>query len=255
MKLFDSHCHLDDKAFDEDRESVIKALPQKGISKILWAGVDIKTSLTAAKYAAENPYIYFACGFQPLEVGSFKDGDIQVLEELAKDPKCAAIGEIGLDYHYQPETRQLQLDVFAQQLDLAVKVGKPVVIHSREATEDMLEVLEKYAGRLSGVMHCFSGSAETAKVLLDLGLYLSFTGVITFKNAKKAVSVVEYAPKDRILAETDSPYMTPEPFRGTRNTPDRVGLVVQKMAQIWGIPYEEAAEITYNNACRLFKIF
>ena len=253
INLFDTHCHMDDAAFDGDREAVIASLPQKGVDRILWCGTDLESSLEAASYAGRFGYIYFACGFFPHNTDKMDAEALRRLEELAKTPKCVAIGEIGLDYHYEGASRQRQISALESQLELARRVGLPAVLHERDALPDMLALLRR-CGVNNGVIHCFSGSKETAREYLDMGLYISFTGLLTFKSARLAPEAAKFAPRDRVLIETDSPYMTPAPFRGERNDPSRVALVAARLAELWGISPQEAADITNENARRLFAI-
>ncbi len=249
--LFDSHCHIDDGAFDADRDEVIEALKQQ-VGRIVWCGTDIASSRMALEYANQHNFIYCACGFYPHQTDGLA-GSIGELEQMLKDKKCVAVGEIGLDYHYDGVSPKAQKQALAVQLELSKKTGKPAVLHERDALPDMLAILKEH-NISNGVIHCFSGSKETAKQYLDMGLYISFTGLLTFKSAKNAPEAAAYVPKDRIMIETDSPYMTPVPFRGERNTPARVALVAARLAEIWGVEPEEAARVTYDNACKFFNI-
>lgn len=252
--FFDAHCHPDDAMFDPDRDAVLSALPARGIRGMIAAGTNLHSSRLAAQYAAQYPYIYYAAGFYPHETEAMDDQALCGIRQLLADEKCVAVGEIGLDYHYDGAPREIQLEALERQLLLAEELRLPVVLHERDALEDMLFILKQFRGRVQGMMHCFSGSMETAKILLDLGYDLSFTGSLTFKNARYAPEVVRYAPRSRILSETDSPYMTPVPYRGERNTPANVALVTARIAEIWGIPVEEAAQIVFENAQRLFGV-
>lgn len=250
--LFDTHCHLDDSQFDTDREQLIRDMPSRGIKELLWVGTDLKTSSMAAQYAERYPYIWFGAGFYPHETDKLTDKAFSELEKLLKHEKCLALGEIGLDYHYDGTPKELQKKALRLQLELAAGLDKPVSLHERDAWEDMLEILSDFAGRVRGVMHCFSGSSETAAQLIKLGLYISFSGVLTFKNGRRAVQAAQSLPREKVLIETDSPYMSPEPLRGTRNQPPNVFYVAQKLGEIWNISTEQAAHITCLNAHRLF---
>ena len=249
--LFDTHCHLDDAAYDGDRDSVINELAAK-MESILWCGTDLATSSMAAEYAKRHGFIYCACGYYPHQTQGL-NSQKHLLEQLLLQEKCVAVGEIGLDYHYDGVCADKQREALCLQLEIAKQHRLPVILHERDALCDMLSILKEQQVS-SGVIHCFSGSKETAKQYLDMGLNISFTGLLTFKNAKNAPEAAAYAPRERIMIETDSPYMTPVPFRGERNTPDRVALVAARLAEIWGVEPEEAAYITYQNACKLFNI-
>ena len=251
--LFDTHAHYDDEAFDPDRELLLESLPQRGVALVLNPGCDLDSSRKAVSYAAAYPHVYAAVGIHPENCAGFVPADIDVLRELARQPKVAAIGEIGLDYHYEDPPRDVQQRAFRMQMKLAQELSLPVVIHEREAHEDGLRIISDFPD-VTGVFHCFSGSYEMAKELVKRGWYIGFTGVVTFKNARKAVEVAEKIPLDRILIETDCPYMAPEPFRGRRNDPSLVPFVAKKIAALRGISAEAAAAATAENARRLFRI-
>ena len=251
--LFDTHAHYDDEAFDPDRELLLESLPQRGVALVLNPGCDLDSSRKAVSYAAAYPHVYAAVGIHPENCAGFVPADIDVLRELARQPKVAAIGEIGLDYHYEDPPRDVQQRAFRMQMKLAQELSLPVVIHEREAHEDGLRIVSDFPD-VTGVFHCFSGSYEMAKELVKRGWYIGFTGVVTFKNARKAVEVAEKIPLDRILIETDCPYMAPEPFRGRRNDPSLVPFVAKKIAELRGISAEAAASATAENARRLFRI-
>lgn len=250
--LFDTHAHYDDERFDSDRQQLIETLPQKNIGLAANMGCDIKSSEMSVKLAERYSFIYAGAGIHPHSASDFNNEALQRIAELAQNPKVKAIGEIGLDYYYDFSPREKQIEAFEQQLDLAVQLGLPVVVHDRDAHEDTINILKRH--KACGVVHSFSGSMEMAKILLDMGWYLSFNGVITFKNAKKPVEVVRMMPTDRILAETDCPYLTPEPFRGQRNDSSYIKFVVQRIAEIKQIEYNEAEGITFNNGKRFFRI-
>lgn len=253
---FDTHAHIDDRRFDEDREELFKELPSRGISLMLNPGTDIRSSEKAIDYARTYEYVYAAVGFHPHDSKNMKDEDLNRLEIMALDnPKVVAVGEIGLDYHYDFSPREVQKKRFIQQLELAAKLKLPVIIHDREAHGDIMNILEDKKSILTGgVMHCYSGSWEMAERLLDLGFYISLAGPVTFKNAKRAVEVAERIPLDRLLIETDSPYLTPVPHRGKRNDPGYVKFVAEKIGELRGLSGEEVGRITKENGLRLFSI-
>ncbi|MDD3612821.1 MAG: TatD family hydrolase [Caldicoprobacterales bacterium] len=253
--FFDSHAHLDDERFDEDRDEVIRGLPDKGIAYVLNAGADMDSSQKSIDLAKSYDFIYAAVGVHPHDADSLADAQLKALEQMAKEEKVKAIGEIGLDYHYDFSPREQQKEAFALQLDLAFRLNLPVIIHNREAHKDTLDILRAHRSILKGgVMHSYSGSWEMAKELMDLGFYISLAGIVTFKNAKKPVELAEKLPMDRLLIETDCPYLTPHPFRGKRNDPGFVRLVAEKIGQLRGMDTDLVAQITKNNACSLFRI-
>ncbi len=255
MKLFDTHAHLDDSRFDADREAVIEKIKNSGVARVIEVGSDVKSSETAVGIANSHDFIYCAAGIHPEAADDVSDADFERIKELAlKNPKVKAIGEIGIDYHYDGcAPREKQISCFERQLDMAAELGLPAVIHDRESKGDVLKIL-KEKNVSNAVMHCFSGSAETAKVLVKMGLMISFTGVITFKNARKAVEALKVIPLERLMIETDSPYMAPEPHRGRRNDSSYVRHIAEKMAEIKGVSFEELCDITYENAMKFFNI-
>lgn len=254
IMLFDSHAHIDDKKFNEDREATIARALENGIGGILNAGADMFSSARAVDLAEQYEPVYAAVGIHPHDAKDARETDYPKLAEWAARPKVVAIGEIGLDYHYDFSPRDVQKAVFIRQLDLARQLGKPVIIHDREAHADLLEVMKKEGAGLSGVFHCFSGSLEMAREVLAMGLYLSFAGPVTFANAHKLKEVAKAIPLDRLLVETDSPYLTPEPHRGRRNEPAYVRLVAETIAGLRNIEPEQLARITTENTKRLFGI-
>lgn len=252
--IFDSHAHYDDEAFEEDRDELLKSMKKNGVSLIMNAACNLKTSLAAEKLSREYDFVYAAAGVHPEAAESY-DGNTEkeIIRLLTECPKVKVLGEIGLDYHYEDSCcREIQLDVFEKQLKVAKELDVPVIIHSREATEDTMRLLKKYNPK--GVVHCYSGSAETAKEILKLGMYIGFTGVITFKNARRAVESAEVIPLDRLLVETDCPYMAPVPFRGKRCDSSMLQSTVEKLAEIKKVTPQELADITNANAKKLFNI-
>lgn len=250
---FDTHAHYDDRRFDDDRHELIKTMHENGVSLILNASSSLKSSRRAVKLAETYPFIYASVGTHPHNAAQMEENSIAETEALAIHPKAVAIGEIGLDYHYDYSPRDVQRERFREQIELARRLSMPVIIHEREAAADCLEVVREYRD-LMGVYHCYSGSLETAKIILDQGWYLSFTGAITFKNARKALEVIEYMPMDRIMIETDSPYLAPIPNRGQRNSSLNLPYVADQIARIRGLSREEVAGITMENGKRFFGI-
>lgn len=252
--LFDTHAHYDDDRFDDDRDPLLRSMCAQGVGLILNPGCDLKTSQKAVQYAETYDLVYAAVGYHP---ENLREGvDLDAIERLAqKNPKVRAIGEIGLDYYWEKDAgaRKYQQEIFHAQMRMAKRLGLPVIVHDREAHLDCLTVAEQHPDVI-GVCHCFSGSAETAKQFLRLGYYLSFTGVITFKNAKKAREVIEMMPIDRLMIETDAPYMAPEPFRGKRNSSLYVHRVAETIAEIRQMPVEEVIRITTENGRRFFGL-
>lgn len=257
--LIDSHAHLDDARYDGDREAVIARAQQAGVDTFITIGCDLATSHAAVELADRYPFVYASVGVHPHEVKHIGDDWYDELRRLAKQPKVVAYGEIGLDYHYNYSPPKLQRDRFREQVSLARELALPIVIHTREAQEDTIAILkEERAQEAGGVFHCFSGDAWLAKDALDLGFFLSFSGVITFQNATMLRDIVKTVPMDRLLIETDCPYLTPVPHRGKRNEPAYVRQVAEKIAEIKGgttpVTVEDIGRITSQNARRLFKI-
>ena len=252
--FFDTHAHYDDEQFSEDREDVLRSLPEAGISLLVNPGCDGDSSAEAVRLAHAFPFMYAAVGWHPEAASSFDASALETLRRLADDEKVKAIGEIGLDYHYPDAApRQTQKEVFASQLNLARELGLPVIVHDREAHADALEMVCAFP-TVTGVFHCYSGSVEMARELLARGWYLSFTGVITFKNAKKALEVIKMCPIDRLMLETDSPYMAPTPHRGQRCDSRFLPLIAGKAASVKGLSVEELALRTTENGKRFFHI-
>ncbi len=254
MTLFDTHAHYDSRQFDSDRDQLLSSLPGQGVELVVNPGCDLASSRTAVELAGRYPFVYAAVGVHPEDCGDWEDGHIERLRELAAQPKVVAVGEIGLDY-YWPEnpSRELQKRVFRAQLALAAELDLPVIVHDREAHGDCLDIVREFPAA-RGVFHCFSGSAEMAKELVKLGWMISFTGVLTYKNARKAVEAAQAIPLDRIMIETDSPYMAPVPHRGKRNHSGYVGLICERLAGLKGVSPDECSRLTLENGRRFFQI-
>ena len=249
--MFDSHAHYDDKLYDEDREALFARLfSEERLSGILTIGCSERSSKEAIRLAETHDKVYAAVGFHPDHA---EHVDIALLEELLKHPKVVAIGEIGLDYYYEDPGREIQQRALRLQLELAQKTGYPVIIHDRDAHGDILSIVKEYPG-VKGVFHSYSGSVEMAKLLIDMGWYISFSGVVTFKNARQAPDVARMVPEDRFLTETDCPYLTPVPFRGKRNDSGKMYYTVEKLAELRGVPFQTVEEQSEENARRLFGI-
>lgn len=254
--LFDTHAHYDDKRFDPDRDELLASLPAHDIGLILNPGCDVETSRKAVSYAQKYDFVYAAVGIHPENINESWNNDLSVIQELAQtEPKVRAIGEIGLDYYWEKDehARARQQVVFARQMELARELDMPIIVHDRDAHGDCMEITRRYP-EVRGVYHCYAGSVEMARELLRLGYYLSFTGVITFKNARRAIEVIREVPIDRLMIETDAPYMTPEPFRGRRNSSLYVYRMAETIAEIKGMSVEEVERITTENGKRLFAI-
>ena len=254
MPIFDTHAHYDSSAFSPDREAVLAALPEAGVALVVDPGCDLPSSRAALALAEQFPHVYAAVGIHPEDCAGYTDADLETLRALCRHEKAVAIGEIGLDYYWaENPPREFQQQVFRRQLELAVELDMPVIIHDREAHGDCLEIVKEYPG-LRGVFHCFSGSPEMAVELLKRGWYLGFDGPITYKNAKRAPEVAAVTPLDRILVETDAPYMTPVPFRGKRNDSRYLPYIIEKLAEWKGVTAQEMTEATFANGKRLFGI-
>lgn len=251
--VFDTHAHYADSAFDDDRKEILERLPSQGIELVMLASAGIEDTIINSELASEYGYIYAAAGVHPENEDNTPENYIDIVRNTIKsNPKIKAVGEIGLDYHYDGYDRDRQILLFTQQLELAQELELPVIVHSRDAWEDTMEILKKYRPR--GVVHCFSGSAEIAAEILKLGMYIGFTGVLTFKNAKKAIRAVEAIPADRLLLETDCPYMAPVPFRGKRCDSSMIPFTAEKMAEIKGFSTQEMIDIACTNGKKLFDI-
>ncbi|HZJ75838.1 MAG TPA: TatD family hydrolase [Clostridia bacterium] len=248
--IFDSHAHYTDSAFDDDRHPLLAFLPKAGVCGIINCGTDIKDSKESVLLSHKYDFMYAAVGIHPHEAGNTEDCYLAQLSELLEDRKVVAIGEIGLDYHYDFSPREIQKRLFNEQLHLAVKFSLPVIIHNRKAHADTLEILKEH--KPAGVMHCFSGSVEVLKEVLELNMYIGLGGAITFNNAKKALAVAAAVPLDRLLIETDCPYMAPEPHRGKRNDSSLIPFAAAKIAEIKNISVDEVLKATAENAQKLF---
>lgn len=251
--FFDTHAHYDDERFDEDRHELLAGFPEMGVSLVLNPGCDALSSAKAVEYANTYPHVYAAVGWHPHEADSFDGSYAELIRKWCADPKVRAIGEIGLDYYYDFSPRECQREVFRAQMELARELDMPVVIHDREAHGECMEIIREFPD-VRGVFHCYSGSAEMGRQLIDMGWYLSFTGAITFKNARKALETINICPMDRIMIETDSPYLAPVPHRGKRNDSRELKYVVEKIVEVKGISPEEVARITLENGKRFFGI-
>lgn len=251
--IFESHAHYDDDAFNEDRGSLLETMKDNNVGCIINVAANLDSVKTTIELADRYDFIYGAVGVHPSDTEELNDENMEWMRQQAKKDKCVAIGEIGLDYHYPDPERSIQRKWFERQLILAREINKPVIIHSREAAADTMDILRSsVAANIRGVMHCYSYSVETAKELLKMGFYFGVGGVVTFSNAKKLVEAVEYIPMDKILLETDCPYLAPTPHRGERNSSLFLPLVAQRIADIKKISYDEVVEITEKNARRLF---
>lgn len=251
--IFDTHAHYNDQRFDDDRATLLPALPSLGVSNAIVVGYDIPSSDKAVEIAGTEPFLYAAAGFHPENLEEYGEEGLEKLREILKNDKIVAIGEIGLDYHWKEFGPDIQQVAFRRQLELAAELNLPVIIHAREATEDTLRILADFKG-LPGVLHCFSGSAETAKIITGWGFYVGFTGVLTFKNGRKPAEACAEVPIDRLLMETDCPYMAPEPWRGKRSCSPMIQSVAEKMAEIKGVTPQEMIDIAAENARRLFRV-
>lgn len=255
IELFDSHCHVDDDKFDGDRDEVLKRMAERGVTRYAVIGSDMASSRHAADYAASHPGCYAAVGIHPHEAKGCREGDLDMLTAWTKEDKVVAIGEIGLDYYYDLSPRETQKEVCLLQMELAYRLRLPVVYHVRDAHQDMLDLMKAHKGRLSGgIIHCFSGSWEIAREYLKLGFFISFAGPVTFKKAPKLQEAAVNVPIDRLLVETDSPYLAPEPVRGRRNEPGNVFHVAEKIAALRGVNLEALAAQTTRNALEAYGI-
>lgn len=260
MRLFDSHAHYDDEKFEEDRDDVIQSIYNSGVDKFISAGYSLESSKNAIKLANKYEFIFTTVGISPNDVKTTIQETIEDIAELQRiiikeeNKKIVGIGEIGLDYYWNKENKDIQKQAFIKQIELANKLNLPITIHTREAVADTLEILKQHPVNKKGVFHCCPLNRELVKEALKLGFYISFAGPVTFKNSKNAQEIVEMVPNDRMLIETDSPYLAPEPVRGTRNDSRNVKYIAEKIASIKQLQVEEIAEITYQNTLRIFNI-
>ena len=255
IELIDSHCHLDVEQFDDDREAMIQRAAEAGVVAMVVPGINEADIPRVLALAEKHPQIYVGVGIHPHETETWRDGVIDELRSWVKHPKVVAIGEIGLDYYYQDYPREVQLHMIRQQVRFAREAGKPIIVHDRDAHGDVLEVLKSELDpAIGGVMHCFSGSGEFARECMQLGMMISFAGPVTFKNATKLQEAARSVPLDHLLIETDSPYLTPTPYRGKRNEPAYVRHVAEKLAELHGVSLEELARHTTANTRKLFKL-
>lgn len=253
--LFDTHVHLNAEQFSEDLNEVIDRARLEGVQNMVVVGFDRPTILKAMELIEEYDFIYASIGWHPVDAIDMRDEDLVWIEELAKHPKVVAIGEMGLDYYWDKSPKDVQQDVFRKQIQLAKKLKLPIVIHNREATADIVTILkEEKAAEVGGIMHCFSGSVEVAKECVEMNFYISLGGPVTFKNAKKPKEVAQEIPLNKLLIETDCPYLAPHPYRGKRNEPSYVKLVAEQIAELKGLSYEEVSQVTTENAKILFGI-
>lgn len=251
--LFDTHAHLDDRAFKADRDALLASFAESGVGLVMNPGCSLESSKNAVALAEKYPWIYAAVGSHPDAADEVNDAVLEEYRQLSAHSKVKAIGEIGIDYHYEDIPRALQLKAFRRQLELARELKLPVIVHERDAHEDGMALAKEFRD-VGGVFHCFSGSAEMARQLVELGWYIGFTGVLTFKNARRAIEAAQAIPLERIVLETDCPYMAPEPFRGRRNHPGYLYRMAQKLAEIKGLPLEEIHRITTENGKRLYRL-
>ena len=252
--IFDTHAHYDDEAFDADREDLLSSMPENGVGLIVDPGCDLDTSRRAVEIAEKYPHVYAAVGWHPENCVPYTRESLDTLRAWAKSPKVVAIGEIGLDYYWERNPpREFQQEVFRDQLALAQELDLPVIVHDRDAHADCLAIVKEFP-QVRGVFHCFSGSVESAQELIGRGWYLGFDGPLTYKNAKKTVEVAKIVPLDRVLLETDSPYMAPAPVRGTRNDSRNIFHIAAKFAEIRGMSTDEVIALTNENGRRLFRI-
>jgi len=254
VRLFDTHCHLMDGRFADDLDDVLARAREAGVERIVVPAVDLATCREVIRIAEEHDGVYAAVGIHPESAGDVPEGAYDEIERMAQHPKVVAIGEIGLDYYWDSAPRPVQQEVMEKQVELAKRVGLPIIVHNRESTEDVLALLARTrpGDAAGGVMHCFNEREEVMRRAVDLGMYISFAGPLTYKKSDDLRAVATIVPEDRLLIETDSPYLSPHPFRGKRNEPARVALVAEALAASRGVPVDEIAEITWRNAHRLF---
>lgn len=255
-RIFESHAHYEDGAFDEDREALLTSLPENGIETVVNVGSTVETCHKTVELVSQYEHVYGALGVHPSEIKTATAKDLEWIKtEAIKNPKVLAIGEIGLDYYWDKDNREQQIEYFVKQMEIAKEIGKPIIVHSRESAKDTYECMkENDASKCGGVVHCFSYGPEEAEKYLKMGFYIGIGGVVTFKNAVKIREVVEAVPLDRILLETDCPYLAPEPYRGKRNSSLYIPNIAEKIAEIKGVDYEEVLSVTYDNACKMYRL-
>lgn len=255
-RIFESHAHYEDGAFDEDREALLASLPENGIETVVNVGSTVETCHKTVDLVSQYEHVYGALGVHPSEIKTATQEDLEWIKaEAIKNPKVLAIGEIGLDYYWDKDNREQQIEYFVKQMEIAKEIGKPIIVHSREAAKDTYECMKgNDAAKCGGVVHCFSYGPEEAEKYLKMGFYIGIGGVVTFKNAVKIREVVEAVPLDRILLETDCPYLAPEPYRGKRNSSLYIPHIAEKIAEIKGVDYEEVLSVTYDNACKMYRL-
>lgn len=253
MEFFDTHAHYNDEKYNEDREELIEKIYNDDITSMVCVGYNVEKSKEALKIAEKYNFMYATCGISPNDIVDYSDSSLKEIEKIGKSKKIVAIGEIGLDYYWEKENKDKQKELFIKQIEIANRLGKPIVIHTRDAAIDTIEILKNNTVNKKGIFHCCPLNQELIKEALKLGFYISFSGNITFKNAKSEAPV-SLVPLDKILIETDSPYLTPEPFRGTRNNSSNVKFVANKIAEIKNITLEEISKITYENARKVYNI-
>lgn len=250
--IFDTHSHYDDEQFNDDRIELLSSMSDKGVVGIVTCGCDLASSRASQELASQFENVYFACGFHPENLEGSTLDDLKLIEELARDKKCVAIGEIGLDYHWMSSTKEKQKEYFESQIKLAKALNMPVIVHDREAHGDTLDILKQTKPK--GVLHCFSGSKEMAKEIINIGMYIGLNGVATFKNARKSLEVVKEIPPDRLVLETDCPYLAPEPHRGKRNDSSYIPFIVERIGEVLEKDAQDILDITYENARRLYSL-
>src|SRR5690625_78572 len=253
--LFDTHVHLNARQFKEDREDVIERAFEEDVHQMVVVGFDEETNPLAIEIAEQYDSIYASVGWHPVDAINYKEDHLVYLEELSNHPKVVALGEMGLDYHWDTSPKSVQEKVFREQIQLAKEIHMPIIIHNRDATDDVIRILqEEKAGEVGGIMHCYSGTVEQLQPCLDMNFYISLAGPVTFKNAKKLKEVAKYIPLERLLIETDAPYLAPHPYRGKRNEPAYVTKVAEEIAALRGMEYETICKITTENAMRIYRI-
>lgn len=250
--IFDTHSHYDDERFNEDRAELLNSINSSGVTGIVTCGCDIETTEFSRSLSEKFDFVYFAAGFHPENLENASLNDLEVIEKLAKHEKCVAIGEIGLDYHWMSSSKEVQKEFFVSQIEIAKKLNLPVIVHDREAHSDTLEILKQT--KPAGVVHCFSGSAEMAREIIKLGMYIGLNGVVTFKNARKSLDVVKTIPLEKLVLETDCPYLAPEPHRGKRNDSSYIPYIAEKIADVLDMDAQKILNITSENAKKLYNL-